>query len=791
MFKNYLKIAFRNIKRHKGYSFINIAGLAVGLAAVILLLLYVQFELSFDRYHENADHIYRVAGQRVGSNKPSSVMPAPLAPAMMAEFPEVVSATRFYGLNNVYISYGDKNFFEDKFFFTDAETFDIFSLELVKGNPQTSLSDPYSIILSETMAEKYFGDVDPMGKTIIFRGTHDFKVTGILKNMTENSHFTMNFVVPFEAVPKINRRYDPESWGAFSFNTYFLLRENADPDVLQEKFLPLLEKYIGQEVSKEIRIFFQPLTRIHLYSNTTGEISKTADIRILYLLSSIAFLILVIACINYMNLATARSVQRSREIGVRKVVGANRSQLIKQFLGESMLLTTLALGLAIVISVIFLPSFNALVGRNLNFDILHNTQFLFWLLGLVGFVGLFAGSYPALTISAFKPAIILGNRFGGSKRSMIRYVLVIIQFMISIILIFATLVVNNQLDFIRNKDMGFEKDQIIIVDIRNRNIRNNLDAIKNELKRNPNILSVSSSYFLPNLTDMATLANWPGKLKEKKQEIYINFIDEDFVNLYTIEIVQGRNFSRDFLSDSKGAFLLNETAVKAIGWESALGKELTHYIGRRTGKIVGVLKDFHMNPLHQQIEPLCYDLNPGSANTALSVKIRGNHIQQIVPFIRETMAKFAPNYPFEYRFFDDIFDMAYKLERKISIVFSLFSILAISIASLGLLGLASFTTEQRTKEIGIRKVLGATVNRIIIMLSCEFIKWVLIANIIAWPIAYFSMNRWLQSFAYKINIGILTFIISALVALIISAITVIYQALKAARSNPVEALKYE
>ena len=791
MFKNYLKIAMRNIRKHKGYSFINIAGLAIGLAAVILILLYVQFELSFDRYHEKAGRIYRVAGERVGSERPSSVMPAPLAPAMMAEFPEVVSATRFYDLNNVYISYGDKNFFEDKFFFTDPETFDMFSLELVKGNPRTSLSDPYSILLSESMVEKYFGNEDPMGKTIIFRGTHDFKVTGILKNMAENSHFTMNFVVPFEAIPKINRRYDPESWGAFSFNTYFLLRENADPDALEEKFLPLLEKYIGKDVSKEIRIFFQPLTRIHLHSNTTGEISKTADIRIIILLSSIAFLILVIACINYMNLATARSVHRSREIGVRKVIGANRSHLIKQFLGESMVLTMLALVLAIAIAVIFLPYFNSLVGRNLNLNILQNRQFLLWLFVLVGFVGLFAGSYPALTISAFKPAIILGNRFGGLKRSMIRNVLVIIQFMISIILIFATLVVKDQLDFIRNKDMGFERDRIIVVDIRNRSIRNNLDTIKNELERNPNILSVSSSYFLPNLTDMATLANWPGQLKERKQEIYLNFIDEDFVDLYSIEIVQGRNFSRDFPSDSKGAFLLNETAVKAIGWESAPGKELTHYIGRRTGKIVGVMKDFHMNPLHQQIMPLCYDLNPGSANMALSVKIGGNHIQQVVPFIRETMARFSPNYPFEYRFFDDIFDAAYRLERKISVIFSLFSLLAISIAGLGLFGLTSFTTEQRTKEIGIRKVLGATISRIVLMLSKEFTKWVLIANIVAWPVAYFAMNRWLQSFAYKINIGLLTFVLSALAALIIAGLTVSYQAFKAARTNPVEALKYE
>ncbi len=782
MLKNYFKIAFRILKRHKGYSFINIAGLAIGLTAVILILLYIQFELSFDRYHNNAGRIYRVMRGQQGSGRLTPITPAPLGPALEAEFPEVVTTARFNSNRNVHISYGNKNYFENGFYFADPSTFDIFSFELLKGNPETALSNPYSIVISAATAEKYFGNENPLGKTIIYKGTQGFKVTGILKNLPENSHFTINFLVPFETLEKIYARFDIKSWGINSFYTYVLLSDDANPLELENKTPELAVKYMGEDEAKKGHFSFQPLTKIHL----------TAKLKIIiYLFSSIATLILIIACINYMNLATARSVQRMKEIGIRKVVGASRAQLIKQFLGESTIFTILSFLLAILMVWIFLPSFDALVERNLNFAFIENSQFLLWLFALVMFVGIFAGSWPALAVSSIKPTTIFNDRAGYSKGSLLRNILVVTQFSISIILIVATLVINEQLNFIQTTDVGFQKEQIVVVDIRDKKFRNNIETISTEFRRHPNILSVASSNNLPNEADMATLANWPGKADDRKQQIYINFVDYDFIDLYEIELVEGRSFSRDFPADVNGAFLLNEAAVKEIGWESAVGKELTHYINRRTGKIVGIVKDFHMLSLHESIEPLCIDLNPGDADTYLSVKITGADIPKTILFIKETLAKVAPNYPFKYSFFDEIFDQAYKLEQKLASIFSVFALLAILVASLGLFGLASFTAAQRTKEIGIRKVLGASVAGIILMLSKEFTRRVLLANIIAWPVAYFALNRWLESFAYKVDIGLWSFVLSGALALFVALVTLSYQAVKSAVANPVEALRYE
>jgi putative ABC transport system permease protein len=781
MFENYMKIALRNIKKHKVYSFINIVGLSIGLAAVIFLLLYVQFEISFDRYHKKADRIYRVLKSGIGSSGMSPSMPAPLAPAIEEEFPEVEQVTRFAFRNNVHISADDKNFFEDGFVFTDPATFEIFSFEFLRGRSNTALIDPFSILLSESMAVKYFGSEDPVGRTITYRGTYDFRVTGVLKDLPENSTFTLNFIVPFKTLEKMSRVYDLSSWGAFSYHTYVLLDEEADPRELEMKFPDLIEKHLNKAIAQQVLVRFQGLRNIYLDSRRT----------VITLFTAIAGLILIIACINYINLATARSAQRMKEIGIRKVVGANRTQLVRQFLGESVLFTLLAFVLAASLVSVFLPSFNTFVGRNLHFNLLENRGFLVWLVALIVLVGLFAGGYPALAISSRKPAHIIRGQVVSSKGSTLRNILVIFQFIVSILLLVSTLVIKGQLHYIRTRDMGFRKDRILVVDIRDKRLRKNMGTLQNELKRNPNILNVSASVFLPNFTDIATTISWPGKPEEREQMMYLNFADYNFIDLYGIEIVEGRNFSRDFPTDADGTFLLNETAVKAIGWESAPGKELTHHIGGRTGKVVGIVKDFHMNSLHQAIEPLCIDLNPRMADSHLSVQITGNQMQETISFIQENLTKFAPGYPFVYQHFEDIFHQAYAFEQKLDTIFSLFSMLAIIVACLGLLGLASFAVQQRIKEIGIRKVLGASVSEIVLLLSRQFTKWVLIANLIAWPMAYFAMERSLQLYAYRIRIGPGFFLLAGGFALFVALMTVSTQAFKAARTNPVDSLRYE
>ena len=782
MIKNYIKIAFRNIQRHKGYSSINIAGLALGLTAVILILLLVQFEISFDKYHKNADRIYRVMRGRQGSDRMSYLTQPPLALTLKAEFPEVESATRFYPAGKIHISFEEKNFFEAGFYFTDPETFDIFSFELMDGDPNKVFTDPYSVIISEAVAKKYFGNKNPIGKIISYKSEHDFKITGVMKDLPDNSIFAVNFLAPFKTTQIMDSFHNHESWRYSSYRTYFLLNKESNIQDLERKIPDLITKHFDEKTAKQIRFDFQPLTKIHLQSE---------QVKVIYLLSSVAILILIIACINYINLATACSTQRMKEIGIRKVIGAYRHQLIKQILGESILFSIIAFSLAIILVALLLPSFNVFVERNLIFNPVENLQFLSWLVVLLLFVSFVAGGYPAFAISTFNPMTTFRNRIAGSKGSKLRNSLVVGQFLISITLIIATLIIKDQMHFIRNKDVGFAKDQILVIDIRDKRLKSNLESIKSELKRNLNILTVTSSIDLPNESGAATRSDWSGRQQDKEQEIFINFIDYDYIDLYEIDIKQGRNFSKDFVSDTAGAFLLNETAIKEIGWEEPVGKEFKHFLGGRTGTVIGVVSDFHMLPLHQSIQPICLDLNPARANRILSIKIKDENIPKTIAYVQKTMAIFSPNYPFEYMFFDDVFDSSYKLDQKVESILTLFAVLAIFIACLGLLGLASFITIQRTKEIGVRKVVGASVSQIVNMLTKQIIKWVLIATVIAWPISYFVMNKWLQTFAYKTDINFVIFIIAAFAAIFISFFTVSYQSIKAAIDNPVKSLRYE
>jgi putative ABC transport system permease protein len=787
MVKNYLLVTVRNLRKNSSYSLLNIIGLAVGMAAFILIIMYVQLELSYDKYHEKADRIYRVI--REGR----SFTPAALGPELKEKIPEVEAAARLIRSSKTLVSYEQNHYLEEEFYWADPGMFAILSIPFVSGDPRTALTEPFAIVLSKRSAKKYFGDADPMGKTLTVSERFEFKVMGVFENMPAHSHFVMDIAVPYETYFRATGN-DITGWRSNFSYTYVLLEENADQQEAENKIHPFivvpLLKAAGVKEPYPKYFFLQPMTDIHLHSHLEQEISVNNDIKYIVLFSSIAFLILFIACINYMNLATARSLRRAKEVGMRKVVGAQKGQLIAQFLGESVVTAFVAMIFSIVIVLVALPAFNNLVQRQLSLNPFQNLQLFLGLVLTTLFVGLFAGSYPAVRMSGFRPIAVLGRAFARSpKGTSLRNILVLAQFAITIILIVCTIAVRNQLRFIKTVDLGYEKEQIITLPVRVGSVRENIQSIKAELMQFPDIISVSTSGRLPNDIDTFTSRDWTGLNPEKPIPIYYNTADYDYIDLFGMEIVRGRNFSRDFPSDEKGAFLVNETAVKVAGWESPIGRKFTHWNGQN-GEIVGVMKDFHLHSLHRAIEPLYIFLNPRDFSS-IAIKIKSTDIPATIDYVKGIMKKFSPSTPFAYSFFDEVFERAYFTEQRMARVFGAFAILGIFIACLGLLGLTAFASEQRTKEIGIRKILGASDAKIFIILSQEFIRWVLLANIIAWPAAYFAMNKWLQNFAYRTHIGSAAFLISSGTALMIATFTVSFQSIKSARANPVDSLRYE
>jgi putative ABC transport system permease protein len=788
MFRNYMKVTLRTIRRHKGFAFINIIGLAVGMACVLIIMLWIQYETSFEKCHEKANRIFRVAKESHADSpvKKVVVTPPPLSPALLQDFPEIEAAVRVCSIEDTLISYGEKHFLES-YYAVDSSFFRIFTIHFLEGDVDTSLNDPYSIVLSENTAKKYFGNRDPLGEIMQLGQKIDFRVTGIIKNMPSNSHLLTDIFVPYETWAKFSN-VNLDNWWWNGFYTYILLKPNANPLEIEAKFEAFEEKY-GIPTEK---LFLQPLSSIHLHSHFLGEINSNTHISTLLLFGSIAVLILTIACINYMNLSTARSSTRLKEVGARKVIGAHRSQIARQFLGESLVMSIFSLGLSFFLAYLFLPFFNSLAERKLALNEESLIQIFPGILALILFVGLFAGSYPALLLSSFKPITVL--RGGGgrdSQKTRLRNVLVIVQFSVSLILIIATLLVKDQLDYVRDKEMGFDKDRIVVVRMYEDEIRKNVTPVLEELKRNPKILCAAPSQVLPNDVRSSTFANWPGRPEGLRILINAGEVGYDYTELYGIEIIMGRSFSREFPSDENGAFLINEKAMRALGEHFLLGMGFSHWGSPKPkGKIVGVMKDFHLHSLHEEIKPLYFYLNPNQG-ARVSMKIQGGNIQETIEYIRETMEKFSPNYPFEYHFFDDIFNMAYINEQKMERIFAIFAMIAILIACMGVFGLSAFIADQKRKEIGIRKVLGASVSKIVYLLSRDLVRLVLVANIIGWPVAYYAMGRWLQNFAYRTKIGLGIFLLSALLTMVVSLGTVSYQAIKAALVNPVDALRYE
>lgn len=804
MIKNYLKIALRNLLKFKAYSFINIFGLAIGIAACMMILLYINDEMSYDKYNEKADQIYRVhtLGKLAGNTINIAVSPAPLGETLVKEYPEVIQYTRIMPNNTMLIRYKDNVFTETNFFWADSTIFDVFTIPFIKGDPKTALTQPHTVVLTEKLAKKYFGKEDPMDKIMNFEDGTPYTVKGVVKNCPVNSHFHYDI---FASVASLGMDNTPH-WISNNLYTYVVLKKGVPGSVLESKLPDFARKYAGPQLKELFGASFdelrnsgnlyefhtQSLSSIHLNSHLDYELEPNSDVRYIYIFSIIALFILFIACINFMNLSTARSAIRSKEVGIRKVLGSNKAQLVKQFLAESILMTFIAVVVSIALVEIFLPSFNHLAARELHTSYFNNLIAIPALILAVLVIGLIAGSYPAFFLSSFKPVTVLKGQLNHNGGSWLRSGLVVFQFAISIVLFIGTFIIYGQLKYVQEKNLGFDREHVLVIN-RAWALESKAETFKNELLNNAHIINASNTDNLPGRI-FGQIVFKPEESQSPQQYILaIMSTDYDFAKTLKLHLSEGRYFSKENSTDSL-AIVLNESAVQLMGIKDPLGKRVI-LPGPTPGQnasftIVGVLKDFHFESLHQKIRPLAILLNRGQTSY-LPVRIRPADVSGSISYIEKEWKKFVPNKPFEYFFLDDDFNKLYQSEQKTGEIFTVFSILAIFIACLGLFGLAAFTAERRTKEIGIRKVLGASIPGIVVLLSKEFTKWVLIANIIAWPLAYYFMSSWLQNFAYRISPGLFTFILAAIIALFIALLTVSFQAVKVAVANPVNALRSE
>ncbi len=811
MFRNYLTIALRNIKKHKGYSFINITGLVLGMTCTILISLWELDELSYDKFHENSDRIYRVTREWLDDDGTPSLRIARVAtaigPLLKNDYGETCEEIVRINQDQPIVEYMNNRFLEERFFWAEENIFRVFSFPLIDGNPENALSEPGTVVITQSMAEKYFGDENPMNKVLNVQRVGDLKITGIMQDLPHNTHFKCDFLASFKTLNRwLPQGYLSTNWFDNYYLTYILFSENASVKEFENGLSAFIDRYLtplfmelrgrkpAQDPSKTNILHLQKLTDIHLHSQLTNEIEPNGNISNVYIFSTIAIFVLILACINFMNLSTARSMYRAKEIGMRKVTGASRFQIVQQFLSESVLISFIALALSVIIVNILLPLFNNFVSKDLSFGFDSNSSSIL-LLMLIGLItGILAGSYPAFFLSAFMPASILKNvHKTTSKGKMIRPVLVVAQFAISISLLICLGIISSQMKYMKNKKLGYNKEHVVIVNA-SENIIQKMESFKEQLKQNPAIVSVTSSGLVP--TD--NLLNWnAGQTLDGENPGPISFalkrvsVDYDFLQTYEMALLTGRNFSREFVSDDSMAFILNETAVKELGWgepENAINRPFRY--GNRTGRIVGVVKDIYFESLHNEIAPTIYHLSQ-QENWQISTRIKSGNIPAALKYIEKTWKEYSPEGLFEYTFLDDQYNNLYQSETQLGEVLGIFSFMAILIACLGLFGLASFTAEQKTKEIGVRKVLGASVSGITFLLNKEFSRWVLIANLIAWPVAWYVMNLWLQGFAYRTHIEWVVFLISGLFALLVAMITVSYQSVKAATANPVDSLKYE
>jgi ABC-type antimicrobial peptide transport system permease subunit len=780
MFKNYLKIAVRNVLRNKLAATINILGLAVGMACFILIALWMQDELSYDKFHTNKDELYLLTITHTNDIVDYNV-PYALAPVLASEYPEILEYTRIYELDTMTCSfkYQRQNgqqvkFYEDNFILVDPCFFSMFTFPLIQGDPTTALENPNSLILREEIAKKYFGEDNPMGKKLTFNNREDLIVTGVVR-LPSNSHIQFDFLAPLEDDMATNWNWKDQS--------FVLMDNNVHIDDFRDKIVGAFNTHYPHNFSGTLKVDIMPMTKAHL---SFGRMTYV------YIFSVIAVFILFIACINYMNLATASFSSRAKEVGLRKVVGAKKAQLIYQFLGESTFMSSFSLILALFFVKMALPVLNNLTSKHLMFLSTQTPILYIFLFGLVFMVGIVSGSYPALFLTRIKPVDTLrASLHFKNNQSLFRVVSVVGQFTISVLLIVCTAVVFKQLNYVQNRPLGINTDYVLKLPF-NTDLKRQYPIFRNELLRNPNILIVSAGQAVPYNDDYKTQGvEWNAKDPDFVPYIRYSITDADFIELFEMEIQEGRSFDRANIADRKN-FVINQTAAKYMGMESPIGQRLKFW--DQEGQIIGVVKDFHHVSLHREIMPHYFTINPRFSTNALKyifVKINSVNIPDTMKYIQETLVKNAPNYPVEYDFLDQGLGALYQSEQKLGKIFTYFAILAIFISCLGIFGLSAFSAEQRTKEIGIRKILGSSVSGITFLLSKEFSRWVLLANIVAWPVAYYVMHKWLQNFAYRTDISVVLFLLAGVLSLVIAALPVGYQALKAATSNPVDALRYE
>jgi putative ABC transport system permease protein len=801
MLSNYLKVALRLIRRQKGYALINMAGLAIGMAAFVLIALWVVDELSYDRFHEHSSRIQRVCvDYEAGSHMTLPLSMPALAGVVVNGYPEVINAARISRPVRASVKFLDREFYENLVCYADGSLFDVFTFPFISGDPKTALEAPYSVVITKDISQKYFGLQNPLGKQIRIDGAPDYVVTGVVENVPVNSHFRFQLVRSFETLYSENRR-DMENWLNIQYYTYLLLAEGADAGMVEQRFPSTVEKYLGptlQVIGGTLELFLQPLTRIHLFSELSGDIAVQGDITYVYLFSGIAIFILLLACINFINLSTARSSERAKEIGMRKTLGSTRRLILLQFLGESTLVSLFSFLLAGVMIESIEPLFESLIGRQLSVSMSQTPVLFVGFAGLAVLVGVLAGIYPALHLSSFLPVrAIRGGISGRTRASRFRNVLVVLQFTISIFLIICTIAVYQQIRFMKSKSPGYDKDNILVIpQVRSTLERNSFPTIRTELMAIPGVLDAAGSALVPTQGVQHGIFYPEGFTWEQPQKLTRLDVEPNYIPAMNIEIVAGRNFSEAFPTDPAEALLINETVARMFGWTEPLGKTFSFFPpggseeAPMLRRVVGVVRDFHFTSLHHRIDPvvILYDT---TKIRYLTLRLAPEHVERTIGLIKNKWGDLEPERPFDYFFLGDVLSRQYWTEERVGILSLNFSLLAVFIGCLGLFGLASFMAKRRTKEIAIRKVLGASANGIFRFMSMDFLLLVLVSNLLAWPAAYLGLRLWLQNFPYRIGIAWWVMLTAGSLALVTALITVSFQAIRAARANPVNSLRYE
>jgi putative ABC transport system permease protein len=798
MIRNYLKVALRHNARNKAHSLVNIVGLAIGMACCILIAQYVAYELSYDDFHRDGDRIFRVAedSQSQQERRIAAVTSGPMAPALKEDYPQIEYAARMMRVGNLLVKRDEKVFYEARSWFAETDLPRILSVPLLEGDSHTALERPMTVVISRRLAEKYFGDESPVGKILNVQG-FDCEVTGVAANCPQNTHFKYDLLLSFSTLEATGPGL-LSNWFLCNFYTYVKLAPNTDLASFSEQLKGFAERHVGEELKasgETLTIFLQPVRSIHLYSHLIGETEPSGSPLYLYIFCTVGFFILLLACINFTNLTTARFAGRAREVGLRKAVGAGRFRLAAQFLCESVLLSSFALLVALALVELAAPLFNQLTGIGFHIGNLIRPGWLLALAGLAVVVGLASGSYPAFFLSAFRPADILRGAFGlGRRGTFLRRALVVGQFSVSVILVIGTLLAYRQIHFMKNKDLGFDKEQKLVVPLgRAAREVDSFESIKAEFCRHTGVLGAAASSQVPGQHLSCWTTKLAGEGDDKYRAMNYMYVDHDFIPQYGIEVLAGKGFGEQNADDLQGGYLINQTAAVQLGFSSpqeAVGQRLVGGYNEKEMEIIGVVRDFHYRGLQSKVEPLVIRYQPDMLRD-LTLAVRTEDAEQIVAFVKDKWRELFPDYPLDFFFLDVSFDRQYRAEERVGRIFAVFTFLGLFIACLGLLALASYAAERRTKEIGIRKVLGASVGSIVQLLSKELLILVALANLIAWPVAYFAMSRWLEEFAYRISIGLGTFLLAAALTLVITLITVSSQAIKAALTDPVKSLRYE